>query len=464
MVKLQGKIHFIGIGGIGMSGLAKILKLSGFDVSGSDISTKNKILDFLREIGCTIYSHHDHSNVNNASLVVRSSAVNNFNPEIIQANKMGIPIVHRSDILAALMKDKESIAITGMHGKTTTTSLIGWIFLYSGADPTIINGGIMKNLNSNARLGVSKFLIAEADESDKSLLNLFPSTEIITNLDLEHLDNYEDLDDIIKTFKKFVDKLPLNGKLIICLDDKNSKPLLEYARNKCITYGLDSNANFSCIIKEERESHSVFEVFFNNGYVKKSLGIVFLPLSGIHNIQNSLAAIATAMHYGIRFNDISNSLRNFLGVERRFDFKGYFKGAEVFDDYGHHPNEIEKVFNVAKFKAKRRLVIAFQPHRYSRTKKLWNEFIDVLSSCPADFLIITDIFPANEDPIEGVTSSVLVETLKNRNQNKNISYVSSEQELREILSNILGKDDLFLTLGAGKLDLFAYSLCLNDKN
>jgi UDP-N-acetylmuramate--alanine ligase len=452
MLKITDHIHFVGIGGIGMSGLAKILRLQGYSVSGSDLSAKNKILDSLEKIGCIIYFNHDSSNVKDASVLVRSSAINYSNPEISAALKKEIPIFHRSEILGFLMKNKQSIAVTGMHGKTTTTSLLAHIFLESKKDPTIISGGIMKNLDSNAVFGSSNFLIAEADESDKSFLNLFPSSAIITNIDLEHLDNYRDLEDIVDNFKKFIDRLPASGKAFICSDDKNIQSLIEYAKDRSITYGLNQSATYSAAIFEQSESYSVFEVFFNNGLSKKSLGIINLPLAGTHNIQNALGAIAVATYYGLSFDSIKAALTKFLGVERRFDFRGVFRGAQVFDDYGHHPVEIEKVFEVARKRAKKKLIIAFQPHRYSRTQKLWDDFVNILSSCPADFLLITDIFPASELPIEGITSEKL-------NPTKRIFYTTSFEDIKNFLNKTLDKDDLFLTLGAGKLDFLANELC-----
>jgi len=440
----------MGIGGIGMSGIAEILRLRGYTVSGCDLATGTKTLQHLQTIGCTIHHKHADWHVHDADVLVYSSAVNKQDGEVLAALSKGIPVIARAIMLAELMRSKFSVAISGAHGKTTTTSLISHIMIEAGKQPTIVVGGVVKNMANNAQLGEGEIFIAEADESDRSLLYLSPSVAVVTNIDAEHLDTYKDLDDIKNTFKDFLARIPFYGKAFVCLDDQNIRSILPLQHVPTVAYGLSSDADVmgdNVVLDATSSSFDVYErscpstgsgralsekdsvkigahpelvegspIFKKE---KKFLGRITASIPGIHNVRNCLAAIAVCREFDVSFAVISQALATFKGVERRFEFKGTIKGAEIFDDYGHHPVEIKSTLLVAKKRANKRLHVVFQPHRFTRTEKLWDDFVNVFADhqqdgYPISTLYITDIYPASEAPIPGITSEKLVSVIKEK--------------------------------------------------
>jgi len=462
MYKKKAHIHFVGIGGIGMSGIAQILKSQGYKISGCDADLQQKSIHELKSIGCAIYQGNNtpkckHKNID---ILVYSSAIHENNPEIVAAQKRGIPTIPRALMLAELMRTKYSIAIAGSHGKTTTTSLISHILIEAGIDPTVIIGGHLKNISNNARFGNGDFLVAEADESDKSLVHLQATIAVLTNIDLEHLETYKNLDDVKTTFKTFLNNLPFYGKAFVCIDDKNIQSTLPMPHLKIIKYGLDSTlADIYAKGISLNPDSSTFSV-----YTKKQispLGFITIKMPGEHNIQNCLAAIAVSLDLGVSFEKIAQALETFKGIERRFCYMGTYKDAEIFDDYGHHPKEIKNTIKIAKKRAKKRLIVAFQPHRYTRTHKLWDNFVQTFLSTDIDKLIITDIYPASEIPIKNVTSTKLVQEIKKINPDLDIIYAPYDDDLTHIKTHIqqyAQKQDLILSLGAGKITNLAKKL------
>lgn len=457
----KGHIHFVGIGGIGMSGIAKILRYQGYKISGCDLDLEQKSVEDLISIGCSVYqgNNTEFCHDNNIDVLVYSSAINATNDEIILAQKRGIPTISRALMLAELMRTKYSVAIAGSHGKTTTTSLISHILIESHKDPTVIIGGHLKNISTNARWGTGDFLIAEADESDRSFLRLYPTLAVVTNIDLEHLDTYKDLNDIKETFSQFLANLPFYGKAIVCIDDINVNAILPLNHIKTIKYGFNTNADiFANEIILEKD-HSTFNVYIKNQ--SEPLGNIYLSMPGQHNIQNALAAIAVAQDLDVPFELIANALKNFKGVERRFSFKGTYKGAELFDDYGHHPTEIYCTLKVARKRAQQKLIVIFQPHRYTRTAKLWQDFVDLFAYSSIDQLIITDIYPASESPIENINSNSLVQAIKQKQPACNIEYIPCDTLFKSLIDQIdkvAQNGDLILFLGAGKVNKIAQLL------
>lgn len=462
MYRKKIHLHFVGIGGIGMSGIAKILKSQGYKISGCDLDLSQKSIKDLKTMGCEIYHGNNTSECKNKDIdvLVYSSAIKPNNPEIIAAQKRGIPTIPRALMLAELMRTKYSIAIAGSHGKTTTTSLISHILIEAKLDPTVIIGGHLKNISTNALLGEGDYLVAEADESDRSLTHLQATLAVITNIDLEHLETYKDLPDIKKTFEVFLNNLPFYGKAFLCSDDKNLMSILPMSHIKIVKYGLDKkNADLYAEHIQLHPDHSTFSVCKKDSNLP--LGKISISMPGQYNIQNCLAAIAISMDLGIEFNILTRALQNFKGIERRFCYKGTFKGAELFDDYGHHPKEIQNTIEVAKRRAKNKLIVVFQPHRYTRTHKLWNLFLDTFTKNPIDILIITDIYPASENPIEHITSKNLVAAIKQRNPNMQVLYAPYDTKFSYItkyIQNFVDTNDLILSLGAGKITNLAKEL------
>ena len=447
----------MGIGGIGMSGIAQILKQQGYTVSGCDESKDSKVLSHLKEIGCQIFHKHNPDHIKDVDVLVYSSAVNKQNPEILAAFEKDIPIIPRAIMLAELMRMKYGIAVAGAHGKTTTTSIISHILNEANLDPTIIIGGVLKNISSNAKLGEGNLLIAEADESDRSLLYLNPSFAVVTNIDAEHLDTYKDLDDIKQTFKDFLARLPFYGKAFLCVDDVNIQSILPLPHISTIKYGLSEKADMLGKIIELNKTESIFEVHDNKN--KKILGQIRLNMPGEHNIVNSLAAIALSLELDVPFEKIKNALDSFKGVERRFEFKGTFKGADIFDDYGHHPTEIYNTLKIAQKRTQNKLKVIFQPHRFTRTQKLWKEFVDTFANnSNIDTLYLTDIYPASEAPIANINSENLVKAIKAQNPNLKVFYYSTYEQITEKIKDNLNEGDLLLTIGAGKVNLIGEEL------
>ena len=435
-----------------MSGIAKILRYQGYTISGCDADIHQKSVVDLKDIGCSIFEGNNtqHCADETIDIVVYSSAIRADNPEIVQAQARGIATIKRALMLAELMRTKHSIAVAGMHGKTTTTSLISHILIESKQDPTVIIGGHLTNISTNARFGHGDFLVAEADESDRSLLSLQATIAIITNIDLEHLETYRDLDDIKATFVQFLNNLPFYGKAIICIDDPQIQSILPMNHIKFIKYGMSADADLSASNIQLEAQHSSFIV--NKHGIE--LGTIQLPMPGIHNVRNCLAAIATALELDVPFEQIQEACHSFKGVDRRFTYKGLYKNALVFDDYGHHPEEIKHTIAVARKRCTNKLTVVFQPHRYTRTQKLWNAFIDMFVQNPVDHLIITDIYPASEEPIDGVTSEQFVTELCKRNPSFSVQYITEKEQFAHIvtqLESITQENDLILLQGAGKI-------------
>jgi len=438
-------IHFVGIGGIGMSGIAELLANLGYRVTGSDLN-RSKITDRLGELGCSVFKGHDSQWVEGADVIVASSAISDSNPEILAAREQGIPVVMRAEMLAELMRLKKyGIAIAGSHGKTSTTSMVSWIMAQAGLDPTIVVGGKVDCLGGNAKLGEGEFLVAEADESDGSFLKLSPVLEVVTNIDFEHPDFYADIDQVKEAFVEFIDKVPFYGAAIICLDDKNIAEVLPRISKRVITYGLTRQAEVYAENLRVENGRSRFDAYREG----ELLGTVELPQPGKHNVYNSLASICVGLELEIDFSVIAGALGSFAGVQRRLELKGAAGGITVVDDYGHHPTEILATLSAVKQAwPDKRLVVLFQPHRYSRTKGLFSEFQTCFHQ--ADYLVMTDIYAASEEPIEGIDSLGLLEKIKQHGQRKT-AYIGEVEKLAEAVKDNLLPGDLVLTLGAGNI-------------
>lgn len=453
MYRKNMHIHFVGIGGIGMSGIAEIVRQKGYQVSGCDAAESSKILDHLASLGCTIHHKHDPSHVADADVVVYSSMISPENAEMIAATARGIPVIPRALMLAELMRTKYSVAISGAHGKTTTTSMISHILIEADLDPTVIVGGILKNLSSNAQFGKGSVLVAEADESDRSFLYLNPSIAVVTNIDADHLDTYKDLDDIKQTFKNFLARLPFYGKAIICIDDANIRSILPLPHVRTIKYGLGLDADVMGKIISLDADKSLFDIYIKSIATDHvMLGRVLLHMPGEHNVYNALAAIALAVEYEIPFERICTALAGFKGIERRFEYKGVYQGLEIFDDYGHHPTEVEKTLIVAQKRAEKKLLVAFQLHRFSRTQKLWHEFVFLFTTQKMDALLLTDIYPAMEKSIEGITTENMIEDIKKQAPNLAVFYCPTYEDVEQKVKELMQVGDLLLTIGAGQIN------------
>lgn len=457
MYKKREHIHFMGIGGIGVSGIAEIIRLQGYPVSGCDVSTYGKTIEHLTSIGCEIYQGHSCDHIQAADVLVHSSAVKQDNVEIQAALAKGIPVIPRAIMLAELMRTKLSIAVSGMHGKTTTTSLISHILIEAERKPTVVIGGMLKNIDANAQLGNSDLLIAEADESDRSLLYLNPTMAVVTNIDAEHLDVYENIADIKQTFKNFLARLPFYGKAFLCIDDPHIQSILPLPHISCVKYGLSTKADVMGNIVELLPSQSIFDVY-HSGVLQ---GQVMLNIPGEYNVLNALAAIAVCRELEVPFATIAQALASFGGVERRFEFKGVYRGTEIFDDYGHHPVEIKKTLVVAQRRTKNKLHVLFQPHRFTRTEKLWDDFVDIFAAYHGyeiASLFLTEIWPASEAPIPNITGKRLAEAIKLKKPDLNIIFCSSYDEIASLVKPMLHDGDLLLTVGAGKINIVGETL------
>jgi len=435
--------HFIGIGGIGMSGIAHLLLKSGFKVSGSDLK-ESRITDELKCLGAKIFIGHNAGNITNQDAVVYSSAIKNDNPEACQAKILGIPLIKRAQALAELMQQKTAITIAGSHGKTTTTSLISYMLLEAGLSPTVAIGGILNNIKSNACLGNGQFFVAEADESDGSFLSYTPKYSIITNIDREHLDYYHNFNNELEAFRLFIQRTLPGGCVFACSDDLHLLNIMRTYEGKRVFFGLDSLADiypknivFSGLLCD-------FDCYFKDKFISH----FHLALGGRHNISNALAVIGLGLELGIDLKHICSSLKGYKGAGRRLEIKYQSDKYLVIDDYAHHPSEIKATLSaVANLKVKRKIAV-FQPHRYTRTQLLLNEFAE--SFAQADYLIVTDIYAASEQPIEGVNARGLLNKIKECDPKKEILYLAKE----DILSHILGMirdGDLVITLGAGDI-------------
>lgn len=437
------RIHFVGIGGIGMSGIAEVLLNLGFEVTGSDIAT-SEVTKRLKKLGAKVTKGHGALNVLEADVVVFSSAVKRDNVEIQRALDLKIPVIPRAEMLAELMRLKKAIAVAGTHGKTTVTSMIGLILQHARLDPTIVVGGRLRSLDTNAKLGKGEYLVCEADESDKSFLKLFPTFGIITTIDEEHLDNYENIGEIKNTFLEFARKVPFYGCVILCLDEPNVQSILPDIERRTITYGFSRQADISAIDVEIDNFHSSFTVLSG----KERIARVELMIPGRHNIANALASIAMSLELDIDIKVISESLSNFHGVRRRFEVKGKINGMWVVDDYAHHPREIEVTLESARNGWGGRIIAIFQPHLFSRTLKLKDRFGTSFNE--ADQVIITDVYPSRESPIPGVTGKLIYDAIRNHGH-RSVTYIKDKENIVGHLMKHTQKGDLVITIGAGDI-------------
>jgi UDP-N-acetylmuramate--alanine ligase len=436
-------IHFVGIGGIGMSGIAEVLLNLGYRISGSDIAPSDTT-QRLTSLGATIFTGHDASHLSNADVVVTSTAVKANNPEVMEAHSRGIPVIPRAEMLAELLKMKFSIAVSGSHGKTTTTSMVATVLAYGALDPTMVVGGKLASIGSNAKIGDGDIIVAEADESDGSFLKLCPSLAVITNIDLEHLDYYRDIEDIKAAFLQFANIVPFYGSTILCLDDENVKNILPNIKRHTITYGLTSPADYRAGEILFDGASSTFSVYYKG----EPCGDVTLNVPGRFNVYNALAAIAVAREFDMEFPTIFEGLRRFAGVHRRLEVMGKTHGVTVVDDYGHHPTEIKETLAAARHVWKDRIIVVFQPHRYTRTRALFKEFLTAFPD--ADTLIITDIYAASEDPIEGVNAITLCEAIR-RCGHEDVIHLSRFEDIINHLLKIAKPTDVIITQGAGNV-------------
>jgi UDP-N-acetylmuramate--alanine ligase len=435
-------IHFTGIGGIGMSGIAEVLLSLGYEITGSDIRESETTVR-LRELGIKIFIGHDEANVQDAHVVVTSSAVSKTNPEVIAAKNRGIPVIPRAEMLAELGRLKYGILVAGAHGKTTTTSLIATILGESGLDPTVVIGGKLKALGSNARRGLGDYLVAEADESDGSFLKLSPTISIITNIDREHMDYFKDLENLKAAFVEFINKVPFYGVSIICKENEHTREIIPQIKRRVLTYGLSHDCDMYARNIRHEGPRTTFEIVYKG----ELSGDFTLPVPGIHNVLNSMAAILAATELKIPIEKIRSALAGFSGIQRRFEFKGEAGGVRVYDDYGHHPVEIRAALKAAReCFPDRRLVVIFQPHRYTRTRDLMDDF--ALSFGSIDTLYLMDIYAASETPIEGVNSEALLAKMKSVGFT-NAAYVPGRDEIVRTVVGDLNPGDVLVTLGAG---------------
>src|SRR5438270_5407344 len=445
--KIQ-RIHFVGIGGIGMSGIAEVLLSLGFKVSGSDLKS-SAVTQRLASLGAITFEGHRAENVAEAEVVVTSSAISADNPEVSEAHKLHIPVIQRAEMLAELMRLKYGIAIAGMHGKTTTTSMVAAVLAAGGLDPTVVVGGRVDAMGSNARLGKSQYLVAEADESDRSFLKLSPILSIVTNIDREHMDCYRDMDDVEQAFVDFMNRVPFYGAVIACRDDERLRNLLPRLERRVITYGASESSDFRAHMldlnmkSEEGSPRSRFEVM-NRG---KKVGDFDLHVPGHHNVLNATAAVAVGVGLDIAPEKIAGALSNFRGVERRFQLKGNVGGVSVVDDYGHHPTEIRATLAAARQCGYAKIHVIFQPHRYTRTRDLADEFAGAFHD--ADTLQLLDIYAASEKPIAGVTGAGLAKRISS--SGTQAEYVSSFTAAAANAASRAKVGDIVLTLGAGNV-------------
>lgn len=447
-------IHFVGIGGIGMSGIAEVLVNLGYKISGSDRSL-TEVTEHLARIGVRISDTHVPENVKDADVLVYSSAVTIDNPEVQEAMRRKIPVIKRAEMLAELMRLKFGIAIAGTHGKTTTTSLTGAVLSEGDLDPTLIIGGRVRALDTNAKLGDSEFLVAEADEYDKSFLKLIPTIAVITNIEADHLDSYDNMEDLVNSFLSFANKVPFYGRVIVCLDNIGVQEILSRIGRSITTYGLNKQADIQAHSLEHRSGGISFEV----NYMKYKMGKVHLKIPGEHNVLNALAAIAVGLELDIPFEKIKAGLEKFSGVNRRFEHKAEINDIMIIDDYAHHPSEVTATLKAARGGwPDRRILGVFQPHLYSRTRDFYMDF--ARSFLQVDVLIITDVYPAREKPIPGVDGKLITEAAKSLGH-RDVHYVVDKQELPDYISKIAQSGDMIITLGAG--DIWKYGELLIDR-
>ncbi|HKW17432.1 MAG TPA: UDP-N-acetylmuramate--L-alanine ligase [Terriglobales bacterium] len=457
--KIQ-RIHFVGIGGIGMSGIAEVLLNLGYKISGSDLK-RSSVTNRLEVLGTTIFEGHRAENVSGAEVVVTSSAISAVNPEVEEAGRLHVPVIQRAEMLAELMRLKYGIAVGGMHGKTTTTSMIAAVLAAGGLDPTVVVGGRVDAMGSNARLGRSQYLVAEADESDRSFLKLSPIIAVVTNIDREHMDCYRNMPDVKRAFLDFMDRVPFYGIIVACNDDPILRRVLPKLKRRMVSYGTRKGSDFQITLMPGHprstqnggaqpgtpvppQSLNSFSVKFRD----KDLGEFQLHVPGTHNVLNATAAIAVGVGLDIPVPQIREALEHFRGVDRRFQLRGTVNGIAVIDDYGHHPTEIRATLAAARQCGYRKIHVIFQPHRYTRTRDLMDEFATAFGD--ADSLIVLDIYPASEQPIEGITGEALARNIAERG-NASAKYVDSFDEAVNAAIEQAHEGEMILTLGAGSV-------------
>ncbi|MCE5333439.1 MAG: UDP-N-acetylmuramate--L-alanine ligase [Desulfobacteraceae bacterium] len=445
MFKRYQHIHFIGIGGIGMSGIAELLLNLGYKVSGSD-QKMSDLTKRLAGLGATIFTGHDPAHVRDADVVVVSSAIAEDNPELRAARRLAkVPVIRRAEMLAELMRLKYSVLVAGAHGKTTTTSMVSTVLARGGLDPTVVIGGRLNAWGTNAKLGSGEFMVAEADESDGTFLLLPPTIAVVTNIDLEHLDYYRDIDHIRETFLRFINKIPFYGQAILCLEDENIQAILPRVEKRFVTYGFSSQADFQARNVKTGGLSSSYRAFHHG----EELGEMVVPIPGRHNLLNSLAAVAVAHELEIPWPMVQAGLRDMTGVQRRFHIKGEARGVLVLDDYGHHPTEIRAVLEtLATCYPDRRRIIAFQPHRYTRTQALMDQFARCFYH--SDVLLLTEIYAASEKPIPGVTANRLLEVI-GAHGHHDLHFCPTLDAMLESLCGMVRPGDVVITLGAGNI-------------
>jgi UDP-N-acetylmuramate--alanine ligase len=456
--KIQ-RIHFVGIGGIGMSGIAEVLLNLGYKVSGSDLKS-SAVTQRLASLGAAVFEGHRAENIAGAEVVVTSSAISVENPEVAEAHALHIPVIQRAEMLAELMRLKYGIAIAGMHGKTTTTSMVAAVLAAGGLDPTVVVGGRVDAMGSNARLGKSQYLVAEADESDRSFLKLTPILSVVTNIDREHMDCYRNMRDVKKTFLDFMDRVPFYGMVVACNDDPLLRKLLPEVQRRTVTYGTKRGSDFLIKIANSdggQPPHPVAQDAtrmrhplsrFQVRYQGKDLGEFTLHVPGLHNVLNATAAIAVGIGLDIPADAIRSALDQFRGVDRRFQLRGQAAGISVIDDYGHHPTEIRATLAAGRQCGFRNIHVIFQPHRYTRTRDLMDDFITAFAD--ADSLVVLDIYAASEAPIEGISGEALANRVREAS-GKTVQYANSFSAAVDLASAAAQAGDMILTLGAGSV-------------
>ena len=453
-----GTIHFVGIGGIGMSGIAEVMHNLGYKVQGSDVA-EGYVIEGLRKRGIAVAIGHSVDNLGDAAVVVTSTAIKRVNPEVAAAYERRIPVVRRAEMLAELMRLKSTVAVAGTHGKTTTTSMIAAMLDAGGVDPTVINGGIINNYGSNARLGASDWMVIEADESDGSFLRLDGTIAVVTNIDPEHLDHYGSFDAVKDAFVEFVENVPFYGVAILCLDHPEVQALLPRVRDRrIVTYGFSAQADVRGVNVVPGAGGNRFEVIIRQrDGATRSIEDIHLPMAGRHNVQNALAAIAVAIELGLEDATIQKGFAAFGGVKRRFTNVGQTDGVTIIDDYGHHPVEIRAVLSAAREGTRGKVFAVVQPHRYSRLGGLMDEFAQAFND--ADHVLVTPVYAAGETPIDGVSAAALVDRLKARGH-RAAATIESADALAELLANEAGSGDLVVCLGAGDITKWAAGLAV----
>ena len=442
MLQKRHRLHFVGIGGIGMSGIAEVLLNLGYAVTGSDLH-ESEVTERLRKLGAQVFVGHQEGNLAaDPSVVVISTAVKYSNPEVLEARRRHIPVIPRAEMLAELMRMKYGVAVAGSHGKTTTTSMIAAVLSTAGLDPTMVIGGRVHMLGTNAKMGQGAILVAEADESDGSFLLLSPTIAVITNIDREHMDFHQTMERLNESFLDFINKIPFYGLAVLCLDNAHVRALLPKVRKRFATYGLSSDADFSAQDLQMKPTGVEYTVLHH----AKPLGKLRLHLPGRHSASNALAAVAVGHELEIPFSRVAEALDGFTGIHRRFEIKGEPRGITIIDDYGHHPAEIQATIEAIHDSWKRPLIVIFQPHRFSRTQDLFDDFLTAFEG--ADRLVLTEIYAAGEDPIEGVTSEALYQGIKRRGHME-VDFIPDKGQIVKQLVGKLNPGDIVLTLGAG---------------